>query len=300
DHGRRLAARRTVAQKESGKTGEGDVMLDFVAFGLRRISPPPRGEGSGVGGRMRPRPVASPHPRPLPIKGRGALVTPSIAAPGTASAMIGPAVAQFQPSRPIEIVAHGGPGSGNDLFARTLAQLMDQEKLVPVRVQVANKPGGGSTTASAYLAAKAGDSHELAVYTNIWLTDPLVQQAAQVNLYKTLTPVARSVIEPGLIVVRTDAPFKTLKEFIDTAKEKPGTLKMSGGSITARENLVRQILMRQTGANWAFISFPSGSERMAALLGGHVNMMLIDPGEGIEQVRAGKLRVLAQLTDQRL
>ena len=64
--------------------------------------------------------------------------------------------------------------------------------------------------------------------------------------------------------------------------------------------LVRQILMKQTGANWSFISFPSGSERMAALLGGHVNLMMIDPGEGIEQVRAGKLKVLAQLTDARL
>jgi len=223
-----------------------------------------------------------------------------LAAAGMALAAATPALAQFAPSRPIEIVAHGGPGSGNDLFARTLAQIMDKEKLVAQRVQVANRPGGGSTTASAYLASKTGDSHTLGVFTNIWLTDPLVQQAAQVNLYKTLTPVARMVIEPGLFVVRADAPWKTLKEFLDEAKAKPGTLKMSGGSITARENLVRQILMKQTGANWAFISFPSGSERMAALLGGHVNLMMIDPAEGIEQVRAGKLKVLAQLADSRL
>lgn len=214
--------------------------------------------------------------------------------------LAGPVAAQFQPSRPLEIVAHGGPGSGNDAFARTLASLLEKEKLINVRVQVANKPGGGSTTASAYMAGKAGDAHTLAVYTNIWLTDYLVQKAAQVNLYSTLTPVARSVIEPGLFVVRADAPWKTLKEFIDEAKAKPGSLKMSGGSITARENLVRQILMKQTGANWAFISFPSGSERMAALLGGHVNLMMIDPGEGIEQVRAGKLKVLAQLSDTRI
>ncbi len=211
-----------------------------------------------------------------------------------------PALAQFVPSRPLEIVAHGGPGSGNDLFARTIAQLMDKEKLIPVRVQVSNKPGGGSTTASAYLASKDSDAHTLGVFTNIWLTDPLVQMAAKVNLYDTLTPVARVVIEPGLFVVRADAPWKTLKDFLEEAKAKPGTLKMSGGSITARENLVRQILMKQTGANWSFISFPSGSERMAALLGGHVNLMMIDPAEGIEQVRAGKLKVLAQLTDARL
>ncbi len=218
----------------------------------------------------------------------------------SALAVSTPALAQFQPTRPLEIVAHGGPGSGNDGFARTLAALFEQEKLVPVRVQVSNKPGGGSTTASAYLASKAGDSHTLSVFTNIWLTDPLVQQAAQVNLYKTLTPVARVVIEPGLFVVRADAPWNNLKEFVEASKAAPGKLKQSGGSITARENLVRQIIMKQTGANWSFISFPSGSERMAALLGGHVNLMMIDPGEGIEQVRAGKLKVLAQLADARL
>ena len=92
---------------------------------------------------------------------------------------------QFKPSKPIEIVAHGGPGSGNDVFARTLAALVEKEKLAPVRIQVANRPGGGSTTASAYLAGKAGDSHTIGVFTNIWLTDPLVQQAAKVNLYTT-------------------------------------------------------------------------------------------------------------------
>jgi putative tricarboxylic transport membrane protein len=211
-----------------------------------------------------------------------------------------PAYAQFQPTRPIEIVAHNGPGSGNDAFARTLAALFEQEKLVPVRVQVVNKPGGGSTTASVYLASKSGDAHTLGVYTNTWLIDHLVQQAAQVSLYQNLTPVARVVIEPGLFVVRADAPWKSLKEFIEAAKANPGKLKQSGGSITARENIVRQLLAKQTGANWSFISFPSGSERMAALLGGHVNLMMIDPGEGIEQVRAGKLKVLAQLADTRL
>ncbi|CAN0341274.1 unnamed protein product [Phaeothamnion confervicola] len=223
----------------------------------------------------------------------------AVAAIATA-AVAGPALAQFQPARPIEIVAHNGPGSGNDAFARTLAALFEQEKLVPVRTQVINKPGGGSATASAYLASKAGDPYTIGVYTNTWLIDPLVQQAAQVSLYKTLTPIARTVLEPGLFVVRADAPWNSLKEFIEAAKANPGKLKQSGGSITARENIVRQMLLKSTGANWSFISFPSGGERMAALLGGHVNLMMIDPGEGIEQVRAGKLKVLAQLADSRL
>ena len=54
-----------------------------------------------------------------------------------------PAFAQFKPARPVEFVVHGGPWSGNNVFARALSTIIDQEKLLPVRMQVVNKPGGG-------------------------------------------------------------------------------------------------------------------------------------------------------------
>ena len=211
----------------------------------------------------------------------------------------GPAQAQFKPTKTIEFVVHGGPGSGNDVFARQLITIIEQEKLAPVRLQVANKPGGGSTTAAAYVVSKKNDAHVIACFTNAWITDTLVQKAAS-NRVVDMTPIVRLVIEPALVVVRADSPYKTMQDFINAAKEKPGALKWSGGSITSRENVVRQLLMKVTGARWAFISFPGGGERIAALLGGHVDMMIVDPSEAGEQVRAGKLRAIAQVADRRL
>jgi putative tricarboxylic transport membrane protein len=64
--------------------------------------------------------------------------------------------------------------------------------------------------------------------------------------------------------------------------------------------VVRQQLQQASGARWAFISFPGGGERIAALLGGHVNMMVIEPAEAGEHIRAGNMRVLAQVNDSRL
>jgi putative tricarboxylic transport membrane protein len=206
---------------------------------------------------------------------------------------------QFKPTRTIEFVVHGGPGSGNDVFARQLTTIIDQEKLTPVRVQVVNKPGGGSTTAANYVASKKNDPHVIACYTNIWLIDPLVHQAAT-NRLQDMSPIVRLVVEPALVVVLQDSPFKTLGQFIDAAKANPGKLKWSGGSIMSRENTVRQLLMQKTGARWQFISFPSGGERLAALLGGHVEMMIVDPSEAGEQIRAGKFRAIAQVTERRL
>jgi len=216
-----------------------------------------------------------------------------------AAAGAGPAVAQFKPVKPLELVVHTGPGGGGDVLARAIASMVDKEKLLPVRIQVANKPGGGSAVAMAYLAEKKGESNTLAIFTGVWLTNPLTSAEAKVT-FKDLTPIARLVLEPALIAVKSDAPYKTLKDFIDEAKKHPGHLKQSGGSPTSRDNVVRQLLQKHTGTQWVFVSFPGGGERIAALLGGHVNIMVIEPQEAGEHIRAGNMRVLAQVTNQRL
>jgi putative tricarboxylic transport membrane protein len=108
------------------------------------------------------------------------------------------------------------------------------------------------------------------------------------------------VLEPAVIAVKADAPYKSLADFVNAAKQNPGQLKQSGGSITSRDNVVRQQLQQASGARWTFISFPGGGERIAALLGGHVNMMVIEPAEAGEHIRAGNMRLLAQVTEKRL
>src|SRR6185503_11153860 len=111
----------------------------------------------------------------------------------------GTALAQgFKPTKPVEVVVHTGPGGGSDLLARAVALMIEKEKLLPVRLQVVNKPGGGSATAAAYLAEKKGDAHTLGFFTGVWLTTPLTSAEAKVTL-RDLTPVARLVLEPAVI-----------------------------------------------------------------------------------------------------
>jgi putative tricarboxylic transport membrane protein len=91
-----------------------------------------------------------------------------------------------------------------------------------------------------------------------------------------------------------------MKDFVEAAKKNPNQLKQSGGSVTGRDNLVRLVIQKATGAKWVFVSFPSGGERIANLLGGHVQAMVIEPQEAGEHIKAGNMRVLAALTDKRL
>jgi putative tricarboxylic transport membrane protein len=207
--------------------------------------------------------------------------------------------AQWKPTKTVDVIVHTGPGGGNDLLARAIAQMLEKEKLLPVRMQVINKTGGNGAVAAAAIAEKKGDPHTLGFISTVWIANPLTTSEAKVTLHD-LTPVSRLLMEPAVFAVRADSPYKTLKDFIEAAKAKPGELKQSGGSVTSRDNIIRQTLQQHTGTKWAFVSFQGGGERLAALLGGHVDMMVIEPQEAGEQVRAGKLRVLAQISEKPL
>ncbi|HWP60880.1 MAG TPA: tripartite tricarboxylate transporter substrate binding protein [Candidatus Acidoferrales bacterium] len=219
------------------------------------------------------------------------MVLCSYAAPGWAQG--------FKPARPVEAVVHTDPGGGSDVFARAIADMLEKEKLLPQRMNVLNKPGGSGATAMAYLIEKKGDDHTIGFFTNTWLVVPLTRKEAKVTIHE-LTPIARLVLEPMIAVVKADAPYKSMTDFVEAAKKNPGKLSQSGGSVTAQEALYRLVIQKATGAQWNFISFPGGGERISNLLGGNVQLLMAQPQEISEHIRSGSVRVIAVLGDKRL
>jgi putative tricarboxylic transport membrane protein len=220
---------------------------------------------------------------------------------GTALAMACAAApaAAFTPTRTIDVVVHSGPGAGNDVFARAIVGVLDKLNMVPQSMQVVNKTGGGGLVAMSYMAEKKGEDHLLAVFTGVWWVNPMIRKQAKVSIHD-LTPIVRLILEPSVMAVRADSPYKNAKDFFEAAKKNPGKMKQSGGSISGRDNTTRAVLQKASGAEWQFISMKSGGERIAALLGGHVDMMVMEPSEALEQIRAGKVRVIATLMDKRI
>ena len=206
---------------------------------------------------------------------------------------------EFKPSKQIEAVVHTGPGGGSDLLARVIAELLQKEKLLSQRMQVVNKPGGGPAVAMSYLAEKKGDTHTIGFFTGVWVTNPLTTAEATVTI-KELTPVVRLVLEPAVIAVKADSPYKNMKDFIEAAKKSPNQLRQSGGSVTSQDNLMRLLIQRATGTQWTFISFPSGGERLSNLSRRPCANDGNRTQEAGEQIRAGNLRVIASLTEKRL
>jgi putative tricarboxylic transport membrane protein len=247
--------------------------------------------------RLRPRPACASSEAPIrgTLISRHALIVASL----LAFASGGTPAQGFQPARPVEIVVHNAPGGGSDVLARYINTVLDKHKLLPVRAQVNNRPGGGSATAMAYIAEKKGEPHTIALYTSAWVVTPMLAEEARVGVFD-MTLIAQLVKESALVLVKADAPYKSVKDFIEAAKREPGKLKQAGGSVQTRGNFLRLILQKSTGAQWSYISFPGGGERLAALLGGHVHLLRAEPQEVGEHLRRGSLRVIAQIAEKRL
>jgi putative tricarboxylic transport membrane protein len=128
---------------------------------------------------------------------------------------------------------------------------------------------------------------------------PLTSKDAKYSV-KDLTPVVRLVLEPTIAVVKGDAPYKSMKDLIDAAKKDPGKLKQAGGSVTAIESLTGLLLQQATGTKWTFIPTPAVSDRRANLLAGTVDIIIPQPQDVNDDIKAGRIRPLAALTEKRL
>src|SRR5262245_33391505 len=177
--------------------------------------------------------------------------------------------------------------------------MMQKENFLPRPMQVVNKTGGSGAVAMAYLAGKKGETHTIGLFTSAVIVASITQKEAQYTI-QDLTPVVHLILEPSVAAVRAESPYKTMKDFVEAAKQKPDQLKQPGGVVTSIDNMFRLLIQKATGAQWAYINLATGSERVVNLLGGHMDLMLDNPDKVTEYVRAGKMRVIAALTEKRL
>ena len=117
----------------------------------------------------------------------------------------------FKPTKPIEFVVHTGPGGGSDVLARAIAA-DDGEGEADAGAHAGRQQDRRRrrVAAMAYLVEKKGDTHTIAVFTGVWFTNPIMSAEAKVTL-KDLTPIVRLVLEPAVVAVKADAPYKTLE-----------------------------------------------------------------------------------------
>jgi tripartite-type tricarboxylate transporter receptor subunit TctC len=199
----------------------------------------------------------------------------------------------WQPNKPVEFVVPAGAGGGADQMARFVSPLVSKYKLCPTPWVVINKSGGAGAEGFMYVKGKKGDPNTVIITLSNLFTTPLATGVP--FSWKDMTPLARLALDYFVLWVNAEAPYKTVKEYLDDVKKDP-TKFMMGGTGTAQEDQIITIMFEQAfGVKFTYVPFKGGGDVAVELVGKHVNSTVNNPAEAVSHWKAGRLKPLATI-----
>ena len=202
----------------------------------------------------------------------------------------GLAQAQSFPSKNITIVVPFTPGSTTDGLARVIATEMSKDSGQAVIVD--NKAGASGIIASQFVANAAPDGYTIFITTNTTHAgNPYLFKKLPYDPVKDFAPITAVVKGYQMMVVNPNVPVKNVAEFIALAKKEPGKLTFGEGSGSAR--IAAELFMQMTGTKLMHVPYKANPQAITDLIGGQVDMMIVDLTTSLPQAQAGKLKGLA-------
>ena len=205
------------------------------------------------------------------------------------------------PGKPITMVVPFPPGGLADIVARPVAEAMSRDLGQPVIVE--NKAGAGGGVGMAYAAKAPPDGYTVLMSLSSLTVLPeadVVLGRQQMYALNSLRPIARFTADPTVLAVRADAPWKTVKDFVDDAKKRPGAINYGSSGNYGTMHVPMEILAQNAGVKMTHIPFTGAGPAVVALLGGQIDAVSSGPATVLQHVKAGKLRVLAHWGNGRL
>ena len=212
--------------------------------------------------------------------------------------LTGAGIAQDKfPSKPITVYSGYAAGGGTSLVLSVLAPVA--EKVLKQQLVITQKEGGSGAVSFTLLRQAKPDGYTLAIATS------------SINIHKFLgtldfgyeafEPFIALNFDPGGISVKTDAPWKNLKEFIEHAKKNPGKVSVAGSNPGSVTRLQLHLIEQAAGVQFNIISFKGAAgPGVTALAGGHVDAAIATPLETKAMRVAGQVRMLGVMSEQRL
>jgi len=209
------------------------------------------------------------------------------------------------PAHAAECIAPANPGGGWDFTCRQIGKIMFDIGAVEQPIQVTNMAGAGGGLAYNYVVAERGDDADLIVAASSATSTRLAQNAYAGMTADRVRFVGAIGADPGVIVVAKDSPFKSLGDMIGAIKANPGSVTFAGGSATGGfDHMKPLMLLRRAGftdiRKVKYISLDGGADAITQTIGGFTQAMTGDMSEVVGFLKAGEIRVLAVLTDERV
>jgi len=205
------------------------------------------------------------------------------------------------PSKPITMVVPFPPGGVADIVGRPLAAQM--EKTLKQPIVVVNRTGAGGAVGMASVAKAAPDGYTILMglsSISIFPVSDRINGKTPSYEMRDFAPIALITADPTVLVVSADSPWKTLKEFVASAKAYPGKINYSSSGVYGTLHVSMEIFANAAGIKLFHVPYGGGGPALTALLGGQVHALASGPAPAVGQIKAGKMRALASWSTERL
>jgi tripartite-type tricarboxylate transporter receptor subunit TctC len=200
------------------------------------------------------------------------------------------------PEKPVRLVVPFAPGGGTDLIARALA--VDMGKELGQQVIIDNKPGAGTIIGTDAVAKSAPDGYTIVISTFAHAINPSLMPKLPYAHDKAFTPISLIARGPNVLVVRAESPFKTVKDIVDAARAKPGSLTYASQGNGTSAHLAGEMFTNLGKLQMVHVPYRGAGPAITDLLGGQVDMIFGTAAAVASMVDNGKLRALAVTTEQ--
>lgn len=208
-------------------------------------------------------------------------------------ALTPPVQAQEFPTRPITLVIPMAAGDSGDIAARAIG--IELGRLLNTPVVPVNRPGAGGAVAALSVVKSVHDGYTILYTQNSALTyRPVLEpEATMYNPIRDLTPLALASRTPMVLTVRNDGMYRSFDALIAQAKRQPGTVRVGVPGIGSAADFSVHAINMLTDAGLTTVPFNGSSPALSALIGGHIEAVVLTQGVVGQQIEAGALRALA-------
>ncbi len=209
-----------------------------------------------------------------------------------------PAAAQAYPAKPIRLIVPFPAGASSDIVGRMLGQKLFEQ--MGEQVVADNRPGAGGNVGIGVAAKAAPDGYTIVIATASIAVSPSLYANLGYDAVKDLAPVARLTSIPNVLLVHPSVPAKTLRQFISLARAHPGKLNFGSGGAGTTNHLANELLKHLEKINLVHVPYKGVTQALVAMMSGEVAEVVMPVSTALPHVRAGRVRALAVLTEQRI
>ena len=195
------------------------------------------------------------------------------------------------PIKPVKIIVGFPPGSGADVLARVVSNILSES--MNQQFIVDNRPGAGTNIGTNAVAKSPPDGHTILLMTVANAINPALSSNLPFDIEKDFSPIVLAGFASNVLVINPNLGVKNIAEFVELAKAKPGKLTYGSSGSGTSPHLAGELFTNKLGLNIVHVPYKGGPQALTDLLGGQIDSLFVITSTVLPHISSGKLKAIA-------